>query len=109
MNEPTTSAFLSYIVAQLDAINTKMDAMHQDHIKHAASITNLKAALPRNPDGEPDYNGHHDYHDGMIKAARSWQEIWTTVKKNTISGIVWVMVVFFGYAVWESIKNEVKK
>lgn len=103
------AAFLSYIVAQLDALNQKMDAMHQDHIRQAAAISGLESAIPKASDGTPDYDGHHDYHYGLIESSKSWREIWTDVRKKLFGGIAWATVCFVAYAIFEAIRVAIKK
>lgn len=103
------AAFLSYIVSQLDALNQKMDAMHQDHIRQAAAIAGLESAIPKSSDGSPDYDGHHDYHFRLIESSKSWRDIWQDVKKKLFGGIAWATVCFIAYALWETIKHETKK
>lgn len=103
------AAFLSYIVNQLDALNAKMDAMHNDHVRQAAAISGLESAIPKSPDGDPDYDGHHDYHYRLIESSKSWRDIMQDVKKKVFGGVTWAVIVFCAYAIWESIKSEVKK
>lgn len=110
MNGGTSdAAFLQYIVNQLDALNAKMDAMHGDHVRQAAAIAGLESAIPKAPDGGPDYDGHHDYHYRLIESSKSWRDIWQDVKKKLFGGIAWATVAFCAYALWEAIKQEIKK
>lgn len=108
------AAFLSYIVAQLETVNAKLNAIHIDAINHRTetsvmkkSIDDIRAAFPKNEDGDPDIDGHHDYHWRLIEASKSWREIWIDVRKKIFGGVAWATVLFVAYAIWEEFKRKV--
>lgn len=103
------AAFLGYIVNQLESINDKLEAMHTEHTAMKGDIEDIKLAFPKSEDGERDFDGHHDYHDTLIRNSKSWGEIMTDVKKKLFGGIAWATVCFVAWAIWEGIKHEVKK
>jgi len=109
-------ALMTYIVTQLESVNAKLNAIHIDSVGHKAEmhiikqdINDIKKAFPKTPDGEVDLDGHHDYHWKLVESSKTWNEIWTDVRKKLFGGIAWAIVVFVAYSIWESIKNEVKK
>lgn len=103
------AAFLSYIIAQLEAINAKMDSMHAEHSEMKEDVKSLKEAFPKNEDGAHDFDGHCDYHDALIKNAKSWGEILQDVKKKVFGGIAWATICFIAYALWQAIKEDLHR
>ena len=103
------AAFLQYIVAQLEAINAKMDSMHAEHGEMKEDVKSIKEAFPKDEDGAHDFDGHCDYHDALIKNAKSWGEILQDVKKKVFGGIAWATICFIAYALWQAIKEDLHR
>ena len=103
------AAFLRYIVAQLEAINKKMDEIHKEHHEIKADVRDIRDAFPKDEEGKHDFDGHHDDHIVRRDAAKSWNEIFMDVKKKMFSGVAWATVIFLGYAIFEATKQALKK
>lgn len=103
------AAFLQYIVAQLEAINNKMDEIHNEHREIKDDVATIKSAFPKLDDGDHDFDGHLNDHVVRRDAAKSWNEIFMDVKKKVFSGVAWATVIFIGYAIFEAAKQALKK
>lgn len=103
------AAFLSYIVSQLEVINDKLEAMHNDHIRQAAAIAGLESAIPKDEHGTPDYDGHHDDHASRNQLFKTARRMITNAIDKLFTGALVSAVLFIAYSVLESIKQEVKK
>lgn len=106
--------FWGYVIGQFETLNIKINALHVDMIGNKADIAHLhedmesiKKAFPKNDEGARDYHGHHDHHDGLIKASKKWSEIGTDVTKKLFGGIAWIIVVFVAMSIWEQIKTSI--
>lgn len=107
--------FWGYVRGQFETLNAKMGALHMDMISNRADIQHLhddmesmKKAFPKDDDGMRDFLGHHDHHDGLIKASKKWSEIGTDVTKKLFGGIAWIIVVFVAMSIWEQIKSNIR-
>ena len=107
--------FWRYVVGQFEVVNAKLNAMHMSSVEQKVEVhsirqdvESIKKAFPKGEDA-PDYNGHHDHHESIIKASRKWGEIGTEVLKKLFGGIAWITLCFIAYSIWEAIKQEVKK
>ena len=107
--------FWRYVVGQFEVVNAKLNAMHMSSVEQKVEVhsirqdvESIKRAFPKGED-EPDYNGHHDHHESIIKASRKWGEIGTDVLKKLFGGIAWITLCFITYSIWEAFKQEVKK
>lgn len=103
------AAFLQYIVAQLEAINSKMDEIHREHYEIKNNVQEIKDAFPKTEEGEHDFDGHRDDHVIRRDAARSWKEIGQEVKKKVASGATWAVICFIGLAIYQFVKGELNK
>lgn len=108
------AAFLSYIVSQLEAVNAKLNAIHTDSINHRAEtshmevmIHEIRKAFPKDEEGSPNFDGHHDHHWKFDQSAKSWKEVWVYVRKKVIGGVAWAVLLFILYSIWEEIKRRV--
>lgn len=106
--------FWGYVIGQFETLNAKIGALHMDMIGNKADIHHLhedlesiKKAFPKDEDGSRDFVGHHDHHDGLIKASKKWSEIGTDVTKKLFGGIAWIVVVFVAMSIWEQIKSGI--
>lgn len=105
---------LNYFVGQFSVITTKLEQVHEDmlaqknaHTAMQGDIDEIKRAFPKHENGEdPDYFGHHDHHDKLIKTSKRWSEIGTDVLKKVFGGVTWIVLVFIALAVWNEIMNR---
>lgn len=107
--------FWSYVVGQFETLNAKIGALHMDMIGNKADIHHLhedieamKKAFPKDGEGVRDFSGHHDHHDGLIRASKKWSDIGTDVTKKLFGGIAWIIMVFVAMSVLEKIKSSIK-
>ena len=105
-----------YVIAQLETLNVKMNAMHIDMTSHKmethtihADVEAIKKAFPKDGEGLRDFSGHHNFHGAMIDRSRKWGDIGNDVLKKLFGGVAWVTVCFVAYSIWEAVKHEVKK
>lgn len=59
------------------------------------------------PDG--DLDGHRRAHQTVIAAAADRATLWKSVREKTISGSIWSGIVLLAAALWEYIKDQVKR
>ena len=59
------------------------------------------------PDG--DLDGHRRAHQTVIAAAADRATLWKSVREKTISGSIWAGIVLLAAALWEYIKDQVKR
>lgn len=104
------------MIAQLESLGAKMNAMHIDMVGHKADMANMskdidsiKRGFPKNDEGERDFDGHHDHHDGLIKTSKKWSDIGQDVLKKIFGGVAWLTVCFIGYAIYTAIKEALRK
>ena len=64
----------------------------------------FKSAFPK---GDP--HGHRIAHEKAIESAGWWDRIKGDAVSKTVTGSVWVFLVFVAVAVWEHVKNEARK
>lgn len=109
----TDAAFWNYIVAQLETVNAKLNAIHTDNINHKSEtsaikrdVEEIKEAFPKDESGTVDFDGHHDYHWKLVEASKSWREIWVDVRKKVFGGVAWAVIVFVAYTAWEELKRR---
>lgn len=116
---PPTSApngldtnILNYIVGQFAMIDAKLDDIHNDMSVQKsetsqirADVNEIKRAFPKDG-GEPDYDGHHDHHDKLIKTSKKWSEIGTDVTKKLFGGVTWIVLCFVALAIWNEIVDR---
>lgn len=75
------------------SIEHKLDLI-LDEVKH------MRAAFPKDEDGNVDYDGHRKYHESLIRAAEAQEAFWNDLKKEVIKkGIVGALVIALGL-VW---------
>ena len=108
--------FQRYMIAQLESLGAKMNAMHIDMVGHKADMSHMqrdidaiKKGFPKDGEGNRDYDGHHDYHGDLIEKAKTWREIGIDVRKKLFGGIAWAVLVYVAYQLWEIFKHEVRK
>jgi hypothetical protein len=71
-------------------IERKLDLI-LDEVKH------MRAAFPKDEQGEVDYAGHRKYHEHLIKAAEAQEAFWTDLKKEIIKkGVLGALVIAIG-------------
>ena len=71
-------------------IERKLDLI-LDEVKH------MRAAFPKDEQGEVDYDGHRKYHEHLIKAAEAQEAFWTDLKKEIIKkGVLGALVIAIG-------------
>lgn len=71
---------------------------HGDHIEDQLNeiLTELKKlnkAFPMTEDGSPDIDGHRQYHESMIKAARAQEEFWKELRMDIAKKGVWGLLI----------------
>ena len=64
----------------------------------------LKSAFPNG-----DLDGHRRAHETIMANAADREKLWKTVLEKTISGSVWAAIVLLAMALWEMVKDRVKK
>lgn len=108
--------FQRYMIAQLESLGAKMNAMHIDMVGHKADmnamqkdIDSIKRGFPKDNEGNRDFDGHHDYHGEIIARAKTWREIWLDVRKKVFGGIAWAVLAYVAWQAWEIFKTEVRK
>lgn len=75
------------------SIEHKLDLI-LDEVKH------MRAAFPKDEDGNVDYDGHRKYHESLIRAAEAQEAFWNDLKKEVIKkGIIGAMIIALGL-VW---------
>ena len=84
--------------AKLNEVKTHFDARFDEQNKA------LKSAFP---DG--DLDGHRRAHETVIAAAADRSTLWKAVREKTISGSIWAGIVLLAAALWEYIKDQVKR
>lgn len=52
-----------------------------------------------------DHAGHRRYHDLMIEQIHDRKRLITAIKEKTISGLVWAVIVFLGFAILAYLKT----
>lgn len=56
------------------------------------------------PDG--DAEGHRRFHEESIETMRDLRDLMRRVRNNTVTGVVWGLIVLTGAAVWSYLKNH---
>lgn len=75
------------------SIDQKLDLI-LDEMKH------MRAAFPKDEDGNVDYDGHRKYHESLIRAAEAQEAFWNDLKKEIIKkGIIGALIIALGL-VW---------
>lgn len=63
-------------------------------------VKHMRAAFPKDEDGNVDYDGHRKYHEHLIRAAEAQEAFWNDLKKEIIKkGIIGAMIIALGL-VW---------
>lgn len=63
-------------------------------------VKHMRAAFPKDEDGNVDYDGHRKYHESLIRAAEAQEAFWNDLKKEIIKkGIVGALIIALGL-VW---------
>lgn len=73
-----------------------------DHIDRR--FDELKTAFPKG-----DLDGHRRAHETVMSDAADREKLWKAVLEKTISGSVWAAIVLLAMALWELVKDRVKK
>lgn len=80
----------------------KSDNVHLDQ-KFDEILTELRkinGAFARNADGEVDFDGHRQYHEEMIRAARAQEEFWRELRLDVAKKGVWgILVIVCGLVI----------
>ena len=72
------------------SIEQKLDLI-LDEVKH------MRAAFPKDEEGNVDYDGHRKYHEHLIRAAEAQEAFWNDLKKEIIKkGILGAVVIAIG-------------
>lgn len=76
----------------------------EDHMKGEDHLLReFKNAFP-----EGDATGHRAYHDTVMKELERRAKFRDAVIEKSLAGLVWMMLVAFGTAVWQYIKDHLK-
>ena len=60
-------------------------------------VKHMRAAFPKDEDGNVDYDGHRKYHEHLIRAAEAQEAFWNDLKKEIIKkGIIGAMIIALG-------------
>lgn len=70
---------------------------------HDERIGELADAFPAG-----DTEGHRRYHQTMIEMLEERRRLRVAIQEKTVSGMVWVLILFLGLAIWEYIVSKVK-
>lgn len=79
---------------RLFVLETKMD-------KLCAKMDDFSKAFPGN-----DLEGHCRYHATMIEILAEKRKLRIAIQEKTISGLVWGLLVFIGFSVWEYVQRR---
>ena len=86
-------------------IEACQDALRQHFDKRFDELAKmLRSAFP---DG--DLDGHRRAHQTVMAAAADREARWKSVWEKTISGGIWAGIVLLAAALWEYIKDQVKR
>jgi len=88
-----------------DDQGTKRETPDEMNIEHKLDlildeVKHMRAAFPKDEDGNVDYDGHRKYHEHLIRAAEAQEAFWTDLKKEIIKkGIIGALIIALGL-VW---------
>jgi hypothetical protein len=94
-------------------IQTAVTQAMRDHEAHVLTHMDKQFSMLRQafndsfPGGDP--HGHRIAHEKAIQNAGWWDRIKSEAISKTVTGSVWVFLVFVAVVVWEHIKQEAKK
>lgn len=54
-----------------------------------------------------DTEGHRRFHQTQIEMLEERRRLRVAIQEKTISGLIWMLLVFTGLSVWSSIKNNI--
>jgi hypothetical protein len=74
-------------------LSAKLDAILDEQKKFAE-------AFPKHASGDPDFGGHRDYHESLIRSARAQELFWLDIKKEVVKkGILALVIIVLGLIV----------
>jgi len=80
----------------------RLETPEEQSIEHKldlilAEMRHVRAAFPKDEDGEVDYDGHRKYHESLIRAAEAQEAFWNDLKKELIKkGLLGAIVIAIG-------------
>lgn len=92
----------------LDDLGEEIHDLREVLIQHIRDETEnaalLRAAIPANPDGSPDVQGHHDYHAALIEEARDRAKFFRNLRFRLMEGGIFALLGALGmlFAFWWS-------
>lgn len=98
--EALVSAIVVLVEAQ-ESLLTRIEEMETRQIEQQTLLNDLRGAFV---DG--DLEGHRRYHQTMIELLEERRRLSAAVKEKTISGLVWVIILAVGTALWEEVKRK---
>ena len=98
--EALVSAIVVLVEAQ-ESILTRIEEMETRQIEHQTLLGDIHNAFV---DG--DLEGHRRYHKTMIELLEERRRLTAAVKEKTVSGLIWVLVLAVGTALWEEVKRK---
>lgn len=79
--------------------------------QHVIQTNKRLAAIEEKLDGVAgafpgsDFDGHRRYHETIVEMLAERRRLRQAIQEKTISGLVWMMIVGIGLAVWNQILN----
>jgi hypothetical protein len=80
----------------------RLETPEEQSIEHKLDLIlvemrHVRAAFPKDEDGEVDYDGHRKYHESLIRAAEAQEAFWNDLKKELIKkGLLGAIVIAIG-------------
>jgi hypothetical protein len=110
------------LLHKIESLSAKIDATHLSLIESRSELHKLREDFDKhrseesqhihaimNAFPERDFNDHFVFHDEKRKSAKTWGEIALDVKKKVLGGVAWALMLALAVALWEYVKNELKK
>lgn len=86
---------------ELDRIKRAHNALERDHHAQAAKTDSAFVG--------GDYLQHHREHEEVQRKRMADEKFRQDLKVGTVKSLVWVVLCFVGWAVWEAIKQGVQR
>ena len=62
-----------------------------------SEVKHMRAAFPKDEEGNVDYDGHRKYHEQLIATAKAQEDFWKDLKKDVAKkGIIGFIALVFG-------------
>jgi len=99
-----TNGDLAALLAEVRSFTTCQHAMREELRERARSEeTRLDVLIKAFSNDDP--RGHREYHDALIAAAQQRVKIRQAVIEKSLTGLIWVGVVWVAYAIWQAFRH----